>query len=104
MTRTLISYLLFASAIFAADELPITGVARAGFKSSDLERTRSYYAGVLGFHEAFDIKDSSGKVTAAFFKVNDDQYVEITPNLAAGENVRFDHEAYSSPAILPLPS
>src|SRR5260370_35480449 len=100
MTRTLISYLLFASAIFAADELPITGVARAGFKSSDLEKTRSYYAGVLGFHEAFDIKDSSGKVTAAFFKINDDPYVEIPPNLPAGEIIRFDHVASPAPATL----
>jgi lactoylglutathione lyase len=102
MTRTLISCLLFASAIFAADELPINGVARAGFKSSDLEKTRSYYAGVLGFHEAFDLKDTSGKLTAAFFKINDDQYVEITPNLAAGETVRFDHVAFSSPDVLSL--
>jgi catechol 2,3-dioxygenase-like lactoylglutathione lyase family enzyme len=79
--------------------LPITGVAHAGFKVSDLEKARSYYTGVLGFHEAFDIKDSSGKVTAAYFKINDEQYIEIIPGLAAGEVSRFTHVAFSTTHI-----
>jgi catechol 2,3-dioxygenase-like lactoylglutathione lyase family enzyme len=97
MMRALIVLAALAGSIFAAEELPITGVAHACFKSSDLEKTRAYYVGVLGFHEAFDVKDAAGKVTAAFFKINDEQYVEITPNLAAGEIIRFDHVAFSTP-------
>ena len=59
--RALIVLAALAGSIFAAEELPITGVAHACFKSSDLEMTRAYYVGVLGFHEAFDVKDAAGK-------------------------------------------
>lgn len=100
--RVLIAFALIAGPVLAADDLPITGVARAAFKSSDLDKSRSFYAGVLGFHEAFDVKDSAGKVTGAFFKINDEQYVEITPDLPAGDIVRFNHVAFSSPDLAKL--
>src|SRR5262249_17826217 len=48
------------------------------------------------FREAFNIKDSSGRITAAYFKINDEQYVEITPSLTAGEVSRFTHVAFST--------
>jgi len=67
------------------DELPIIGIANVTFKVSDLDKARAYYEGILGFAEAFDLKDRSGKVTSAYFKVNDDQYIEIIPTLKPGE-------------------
>ena len=100
--RVFIFLAALATLAFAAEELPITGVAHVGFKVSDLEKARSYYRGVLGFHEAFDLKDSSGATTAAFFKVNDDQYVEITPDLHAGEVIRFTHVAFSTSDVQKL--
>jgi lactoylglutathione lyase len=36
---------------------------------------------VLGFAEAFSLRNAAGDVTSVFFKVNDDQYVEVTPDL-----------------------
>src|SRR5512137_881753 len=66
-------------------DLPILGLAGVTVRASDLEKARGYYKGVLGFPEAFDIKDSSGKVLSAYFKVNDDQYIEVVPNLNPGE-------------------
>ena len=69
-------------------DLPIMGLAQVTNKVSDLTRARAFYGGVLGFAEAFDLKDAAGKITSAYFKVNDDQYIELTPNLQPGEIVR----------------
>jgi lactoylglutathione lyase len=66
-------------------DLPILGLAGVTFRSSDLEKSRGYYQGVLGFQEAFSLTDASGNVTSIFFKVNDDQYMEVIPGLKPGE-------------------
>ena len=60
-------------------ELPILGLAQVSIRVSDLARSRRFYHDVLGFPEAFDLKDAAGKVTSAFFKVNDDQYIVLLP-------------------------
>src|SRR6478672_6726580 len=54
----------------AVSDLPILGIAQVTNKVSDLDKARAYYGGVLGFEEAFDLKDAEGKVTSAYFKVN----------------------------------
>ena len=72
----------------AAVPVPIVGLAQVTFKVSDLGKARAYYDGVLGLAEAFDLKDASGRVTSAYFKINDDQYIEVTPNLRPGDLVR----------------
>ena len=65
--------------------LPILGLAGITFRSSNLDKARGYYQGVLGFQEAFSLKDASGATASIFFKVNDDQYVEVIPGLKPGE-------------------
>src|SRR6476660_9359435 len=67
------------------DELPVMGIANVTFKVPDLDQARAYYKGILGFAEAFDLKDRTGKVASAYFKVNDDQYIEVMPTLKSGE-------------------
>jgi catechol 2,3-dioxygenase-like lactoylglutathione lyase family enzyme len=67
-----------------APEPPILGLAGITFRVSDLGRARTYYQGVLGFAEAFSLADASGRTTAVFFKVNDDQFIEVVPGLAPG--------------------
>ena len=67
-----------------AGDLPIVGLAGVTFRVSDLDKARRYYQGVLGFPEAFTLNDASGRVASVFFKVNDDQYVEVVPGLAPG--------------------
>ena len=66
-------------------DLPILGLAGVTFRSSNLDKARAYYQGVLGFQEAFTLKDASGQTASVFFKVNDDQYVEVIPGLKPGE-------------------
>ena len=72
----------------AVSDLPILGIAQVTNKVSDLDKARAYYSGVLGFEEAFDLRDATGNITSAYFKVNDDQFIELTPNLRPGELVR----------------
>jgi catechol 2,3-dioxygenase-like lactoylglutathione lyase family enzyme len=69
-------------------DLPILGLAQISIKVSNLEKSRHYYHDILGFPEAFDLKDKTGAVTSAYFKVNDDQYIELIPGLKTGDNVR----------------
>ena len=78
------------------EELPVMGIANVTFKVMDLDRARAYYKGILGFEEAFDLKDRSGKVTSAYFKVNDDQYIEVNPTLKPGEMNREDRVVFQS--------
>ena len=93
MIRICLSILLAAGAA-VAEELPITGVACAVFRSSDLEKSRGFYRGVLGYHE-YDVQ-ASGRMEVAFFKVNDEQYVAILPNLEPGSAARFDHVVFGT--------
>src|SRR6187399_2157792 len=67
-----------------AGDIPLAGLAGITFRVSDLDKARRYYQGVLGFPEAFTLTDPAGRVTSIFFKVNDDQYVEVVPGLAPG--------------------
>src|SRR5262245_27214052 len=80
----------------AVSDIPVVGIANVTFKVSDVAKARAYYAGVLGLPKAFEIKDAAGKVASAYFKINDDQYIEITPNLKAGELIRQGRVVFES--------
>src|SRR5262245_44834207 len=79
---------LTAQGAAPAADLPITGLAAITFRVSDLDKARRYYQGVLGFAEAFTLKDAAGRVASVFFKVNDDQFVEVVPGLQPGASNR----------------
>ena len=65
-------------------DLPLVGIAGITLRTSDLSKARRYYQGVLGLAEAFTTTDSAGRVASVFFKVNDEQYIEVVPGLAPG--------------------
>jgi catechol 2,3-dioxygenase-like lactoylglutathione lyase family enzyme len=65
-------------------DVPIVGLAGVAFRTSDLTKARAYYTGVLGFPEAFSLESSAG-VTSVYFKVNDEQYVEVVNDIKPGE-------------------
>src|SRR6188508_1938232 len=69
----------------ATPDVPIVGLAGIAFRVSDLTKARGYYQGVLGFAEAFSTKDQSGRAASVYFKINDDQYVELVPDMKPGE-------------------
>src|SRR5579864_9499262 len=72
----------------ASQELPLLGLSHAGIRVSDPEKARSFYGGVLGLDLAFTARDS-----AAWFKVNDRQFLEIIPGLEPGDIIPMTHIA-----------
>jgi len=96
-----------------ASDIPLAGLAGITFRVSDLDRSRRYYQGVLGFAEAFSLRDAAGRVASVFFKVNDNQFIEVVPGLQSGASNRqvravFEstdlrrlHEIYSARGLSP---
>lgn len=57
------------------------GIANIAVKVDNLEEARKFYSGVVGTEEAFQTKDAGVTGDLACFKVNDRQYVEVSPTL-----------------------
>jgi len=72
------------------------GVHHITFVGSNRDATIEFYQGVLGMPEAFQIKDAAGKTISVYFSVNDDQFIEATPNLKPGELVRQARVVFES--------
>jgi catechol 2,3-dioxygenase-like lactoylglutathione lyase family enzyme len=79
-----------------AGDVPIVGIAGITFRVSDLDKARRYYSGVLGLAEAFTATDAATRVTSVFFKVNDDQFVEVVPGLTPGATNREARVVFQS--------
>lgn len=92
--------LALMGALVTAQELPITGIAGAGLLTANLEASRAFYATTLGFSEAFSLKNEKGKVVSAFFKVNDDQYIQVTA--APRNDYRMTYVALATPDVQAL--
>ena len=60
---------------------PITGVANIAVKVESLETARAFYSSIVGLTEAFETREREGGSALACFKVNDHQYVEVSPEL-----------------------
>ena len=65
----------------AAERPKIVGIANIAVKVDNLDEARKFYSGVVGMAEAFQTKDSGVAGDLACFKVNDHQYVEVSPTL-----------------------
>ena len=96
--RTLCACLLF-SGLACSQSLPLEGIAHIGFRVSDLEKSRDYYTRLLGYQETFAYQDNSGRTTLAFIKINDQQYLELSPGLPPEEKIRFTHVAFETPDL-----
>src|ERR1017187_7543836 len=72
---------ILAVAAQAAERPRIIGIANIALKVDDLDEARKFYWGVVGMEEAFQTKDAGVAGDLACFKVNDHQYVEVSPTL-----------------------
>ncbi|PYY03662.1 MAG: bleomycin resistance protein [Acidobacteria bacterium] len=91
----LILILLLASSLLAQTEAQrprILGVAHVALYTSDLAKARIFYEDFLGFQEPFTLKRDDGSIRIAFFKVNDEQYVELFTD-PAKEDGQLNHVA-----------
>jgi len=69
----------------AAEQLPLLGLARVRVRVADLDKGRAFYSGIAGFEDAFDARKGDGSLAAAYYKVNDLQFLEIVPGLKAND-------------------
>src|SRR6516225_2021917 len=55
----------------------ILGVAHMALFVSDLQKSRAFYEGFLGYEEPYALKREDGSDRIAFIKINEDQYLEL---------------------------
>ena len=79
--RNLVFFAVFLMTAQAADRPPIIGIANFVVKVDTLDEARKFYNGVLGYEEVFRHKRPGVDQELAVFKVNDTQYIEVTPTL-----------------------
>jgi catechol 2,3-dioxygenase-like lactoylglutathione lyase family enzyme len=60
-----------------AQSTDLTGIAHIALRVNDFQKTRDFYH-TLGFEQAFEFTDS-GKLSVAYIKVNDHQFIELIP-------------------------
>lgn len=82
---------LLATSLPAADALPISGIGHAAYLVSDLAKADAFYRDTLGFPRAFELKNDAGEINLVYYKVNDNQFLEIFPTLKPGRDERFSH-------------
>ncbi|MBS1810873.1 MAG: VOC family protein [Acidobacteria bacterium] len=73
----------------------LLGVAHMALYVTDIEKTRGFYRDWLGFQEPYDLKNADGSLSMTFFKVNEEQYIEIFPGLKP-EQDRLNHIAFQT--------
>jgi lactoylglutathione lyase len=83
--------ILLTAALFAAspNRPRIVGMSYAALRVHDLNASRQFYSGLLGFEEAFAQGDDH------YFKVNDRQYIILAPESKADDQ-RFIAEAWET--------
>jgi lactoylglutathione lyase len=104
MKRILIAILLSACAFKATaqNQAPdlrrplITGIAHIAFQVSDLAKARAFYGELLGYDEAFQIRNQDNSLALTYFKVNERQYIEIFPGLPPERDDRLMHIAFET--------
>jgi catechol 2,3-dioxygenase-like lactoylglutathione lyase family enzyme len=74
----------------------IIGVSHIGLRTDNLDASRKFYTGVLGFSEAFSLDDPPGKMLLTYFKVNDHQFIEMFPELENAKQDRLSHIAFET--------
>jgi catechol 2,3-dioxygenase-like lactoylglutathione lyase family enzyme len=74
--------LLLPLVALPADRPPIVGIANFVVKTDNLAEARKFYSGVLGYDEVFQHRRPGNPADIAVFKVNDQQYIEVTQTLA----------------------
>jgi lactoylglutathione lyase len=94
MFRASICLLAFCAGAAAAERPRITGIANIAFRVTSLDEARRFYSGVVGLAEAFNTQAVEGGLTA--FKINDRQFVEISPTLKAENEDRLIRIAFET--------
>jgi catechol 2,3-dioxygenase-like lactoylglutathione lyase family enzyme len=88
----LLLVLASAATLDAAPKRPrIVGVAHIALRTDNLDAARRFYSGQLGYREAFKL-DGQG----VSFKVNDHQYVDVSPDWKGPGQLVLSHLAFET--------
>jgi lactoylglutathione lyase len=68
----------------------ITGLSHVALWARDLDRSRAFYRGYLGFEEPYTLNDKAGGVLITWIKINDRQSIELFP---VGDNTPKDGDS-----------
>jgi catechol 2,3-dioxygenase-like lactoylglutathione lyase family enzyme len=94
---------LFLFPTLATAQIPtatLAGIAHVAIRVSDLTRSRYFYQ-KLGFEQAFTLS-KDGKISEAFFKVNDQQFIELYPQQDPSQPIGFMHLCFESTDLAQL--
>jgi catechol 2,3-dioxygenase-like lactoylglutathione lyase family enzyme len=75
---------------------PIVGIANIELRTVDMENARDFFGRLLGFSELAPEEQRKGQPRLAYFKVNDDQYIEVSPTLSLPSEDRLIHIAFQT--------
>jgi catechol 2,3-dioxygenase-like lactoylglutathione lyase family enzyme len=85
---------LICASIVNAQDTPkrprITGIAHIALYVHDMDKARHFYKDFLGFDEPFLLNKPDGSLSMTFIKVNERQYIELSPELAPDTD-RLNH-------------
>jgi len=72
---------IFATQPSAAPQEKATGLRlnHFGIYVKDLDESMNFYTKIMGFHEAFSVKDKDGKPALVYLQINRDTFVELAP-------------------------
>ncbi len=93
MHRIISCFALFAAGIGVgaflmqpgrAQTNPVSGLRlnHVGIYVKDFDESMRFYTQTMGFHEAFTIKDASGKPVLAYLQITQDTFLELAPSTA----------------------
>jgi lactoylglutathione lyase len=93
--RNIVLATLLSTGLVGAAEVQrpeILGVAHISLFAHDYEASRAFYHEFLGFDEPYSLKKPDGSPSMTFFKINDRQYIELSPETEVGSD-RLNHYA-----------
>lgn len=64
------------------NRIPGLRLNHVGIYVKDFGESMRFYTQIMGFPEAFTIKDQNGKPTLAYLQINRDQFLELAPATA----------------------
>ncbi len=85
--------MLYAAALSAQSPAPV-GIAHVAFRVTSIEATSGFYQ-KLGFEQAMTFSDA-GKVSVAFMKINDRQFIEMYPHTSQSQPLDLMHVCFET--------
>lgn len=88
-TKFAIAFIFLTMLILTAAESQrprITGLSHVTLLVHDLDASRAFYKDLLGYQEPYSLFDTNGHVHLAFIKINDTQFIQLSPEKESQTN------------------